>query len=229
MGLGKTVQVAAFVGSLFAGGRLSGPVLVVCPATVVAQWVRELQTWHPPLRCLALHEASPALRSGAATRAGILRAASERAADVVVTTYETLRTASSALGAVQWGLAVLDEGHRIRNPDAAVSASARSLPTPHRLLLTGSPIQNRLRELWSLVDWVFPGRLGSLQMFEAQFGAPIAADGWSHATSVVRATAQQCALVLRDIISPYLLRRLKRDVNAHLPTKTEQVCQHSGE
>ena len=184
---------------------------------------------------LTLHESSAALRTHAATRAQILRSVVDDG-DVLVTTYEAVRiaanhdakvhargSASASLLSVTWSYAVLDEGHRVRNPDAAVSAAARSIVATHRLILTGAPIQNRLRELWALFDFVYPGRLGTLNMFEASFAAPIAAGGWTHASALQVATAYQCALVLRDLIGPYLLRRLKSEVNAHLPTKTEQV------
>lgn len=122
----------------------------------------------------------------------------------------------------------------------------KQLRTPHRLVVTGAPMQNSLRELWSLFDFVFPGRLGTLPTFEAQFSGPIAAGGYAHATPVqVRAAASppprcwpprppapprpqvrmayKCAVVLRDLIRPYLLRRLKADVRAQLPEKTEQI------
>ena len=114
-------------------------------------------------------------------------------------------------------------GHRIKNPDAGVTVIAKQLHTVHRLVLSGAPIQNKLAELWSIFDFVLPGRLGDLSVFEANFAQPISAGGWTHATPLQVATAQQTALVLRDTIGPYLLRRLKRDVNAHLPSKTEQV------
>lgn len=143
-------------------------------------------------------------------------------------------------------MAQLDEGHRIKNSEAAVTVTAKQLHSIHRLVLTGgewghlvvallnalkikicvassAPIQNRLSELWSIFDFVLPGRLGDLPLFEANFAHPIAAGGWSHASPLQLATAHQTALVLRDTIGPFLLRRLKRDVNSHLPSKTEQV------
>jgi DNA excision repair protein ERCC-6 len=221
MGLGKTAQVAALLGSLKHNGLLR-PSLVVCPATVISHWVRELTTWHPALRVLVLHESSLALSSGRATRRQVVHSVLQRG-DVLVTTYEGLRLGGPLMQAPHWGYVVLDEGHRVRNPDAAITAAAKSVHTVHRLILTGAPIQNRLRELWSLVDFVYPGRLGSLPMFESQFAAPIAAGGWSHASQLQLQTAVQCAVVLRDLIAPYLLRRLKRDVAAALPPKTEQV------
>jgi len=104
---------------------------------------------------------------------------------------------------LQWGYAILDEGHRIRNPDAAVTLACKQLHTVHRIILTGSPIQNRLKELWSLLDFVFPGRLGTLRVFEQEFATPIAQGGWANATELQVETAYKCALVLRDLINPY--------------------------
>jgi DNA excision repair protein ERCC-6 len=221
MGLGKTIMVAALLGSLRHSGLLR-PSLVVCPATVISHWVKELTTWYPPLRVLVLHDSSLALRNGRVQREGLLRSLWARG-DVLLTTYESLRVYGGLLGEGRWGYCVLDEGHRIRNPDAAVAVEAKKLRCVHRLILTGAPIQNKLKELWSLVDFAVPGRLGSLKLFEAQFADPIAAGGWTHASSLQIQTAVQCALVLRSLIAPYLLRRLKKDIVSVLPTKTEQV------
>jgi DNA excision repair protein ERCC-6 len=89
--------------------------------------------------------------------------------------------------------------------------------------MSGSPIQNRLSELWSLFDFIFPGKLGTLPVFTAQFAWPITVGGYTNATQMQVATAYKCAVVLRDLISPYLLRRRKADVAAQLPKKTETV------
>lgn len=200
------------------------PSLVVCPATVVAHWVRELTTWHPQLRVFTMHAASRTITSGSATSSQIVRAAvAGGAGHVLVTTYEGLRVHRQLLVSQRWGYVVLDEGHKIKNPDAGVTVIAKQLHTVHRLVLSGAPIQNKLAELWSIFDFVLPSRLGDLSVFEANFAHPISAGGWTHATPLQVATAHQTALVLRDTIGPYLLRRLKRDVNAHLPSKTEQV------
>lgn len=104
-----------------------------------------------------------------------------------------------------------------------VTIAVKSLRTPHRILLSGSPIQNRLVELWSLFDFVFPGRLGTLPVFEAEFSTPISIGGYANASSIQVQTAYKCAMVLRDLIDPYLLRRVKADVDINLPDKTEQV------
>lgn len=123
----------------------------------------------------------------------------------------------------QWGYCVLDEGHKIRNPNSDISLAAKAVKTPHRIILSGTPIQNNLTELWSLFDFVFPGRLGTLPVFQTEFSLPINMGGYANATNVQVQTAYKCAVVLRDLISPYLLRRMKLDVAADLPKKTEKV------
>ena len=129
--------------------------------------------WHPALRVVLCHA------SAADTRAGGTRAAAVasvlRRGDVVVTTYETLRRHRDLLLPHSWEYAILDEGHKIRNPDADITLVCKQLRTVHRLVLTGAPIQNNLRELWSVFDFVFPGRLGTLPTFEQQFVMPIQA------------------------------------------------------
>ena len=95
--------------------------------------------------------------------------------------------------------------------------------TVHRVIMTGTPIQNRLTELWSLFDFVFPGKLGTLPVFQAQFGIPIQQGTYSNASPVAVAAAYKCAVMLRDMISPYILRRSKADVAKQLPAKNEQA------
>ena len=125
---------------------------------------------------------------------------------------------------------MLDEGHKIRNP-TPTSPCAKQLQTVHRLIMTGAPIQNRLSELWSSFDFCFPGKLGTLPVFQAQFAVPIQLGGYSNASQQQVVTAYRCATMLKDLISPYLLRRMKADVNINLPKKTEQVlfCPMTGE
>ena len=143
--------------------------------------------------------------------------------NVLLTTYDQLRLRRAEVLAVNWGYAVLDEGHKIRNPDAEITLTAKQLPTVHRLIMSGSPIQNRLTELWSLFDFTFPGKLGTLPVFEAQFAVPIQVGGYANASPLQVSAAYKCAVVLRDLIAPYLLRRRKADVATSLPKKTEQV------
>lgn len=123
----------------------------------------------------------------------------------------------------KWGHVFLDEGHKIRNPKNSISIACKRLRTRYRLLVTGSPIQNNLKELWSLFDFVFPGKLGSLEVFENEFANPISVGGMANAREGETRLAIRCAMVLRDIITPYILQRYKREVEHLLPKKTEQV------
>lgn len=142
---------------------------------------------------------------------------------LLITTYEQLRIVREKLLDINWGYAVLDEGHRIRNPDAEITLVCKQLQTVHRIIMTGAPIQNKLTELWSLFDFVFPGKLGVLPVFQSQFALPIAIGGYANATPLQVSTAYRCAVVLRDLIMPYMLRRMKSDVDAQLTKKTEHV------
>ena len=144
---------------------------------------------------------------------------------VLLLSYQAVTALIDTISAMRWHYVVLDEGHKIRNPDAKVSLAVKQLATPHRLILSGSPMQNNLKELWSLFDFIYPGKLGTLPVFLQQFSGPITVGGYANATTVQVATAYKCATVLRDTISPYLLRRMKEDVKKHinLPEKNEQV------
>ena len=142
---------------------------------------------------------------------------------VLITTYSTLKRMEKSLTTVDWGMVILDEGHKIRNPDAEITIVCKKLKTPHRIILSGTPIQNNLTELWSIYDFVYPGRLGTLPVFKTQFSIPISIGGYSNASAFQVQTAYKCACILRDYISPYLLRRMKVDVAKQLPKKNEQV------
>ena len=248
MGLGKTIQIIAFLAGLQYSKLLfnpeieqtRGPVLVVCPATVMRQWVNEFHTWWPPMRVAILHSSGSGMmdlkreealerRSPKSEDSKSSRMASrivdrvKSLGHVLVTTYAGLRIYRKQLIPVKWSYAILDEGHKIRNPDSEISLTAKQLLTPHRIILSGTPMQNNLTELWSLFDFVFPGRLGTLPVFQAQFAVPINIGGYANATNIQVQTAYKCAVVLRDLINPYLLRRMKNDVAADLPRKSEQV------
>lgn len=245
MGLGKTVQIAAFLAAMHHSNKLKYPALIVCPVTVMKQWVAELHRWWPPLRVAVLHSIGSGMANGghadnllgmsdddmvdnASTSKSQANAKSivDRifsSGHVIVTTYTGLKVYSRLLLKQRWGYCVLDEGHKIRNPNAEVSLYSKQLKTPHRIILSGTPIQNNLTELWSLFDFVFPGRLGTLPVFQNQFAIPINVGGYANATNVQVQTAYKCAVILRDMISPYMLRRMKSDVAADLPSKQEKV------
>eukprot|EP00698_Gefionella_okellyi_P000668 TRINITY_DN10594_c0_g1_i1.p1 TRINITY_DN10594_c0_g1~~TRINITY_DN10594_c0_g1_i1.p1 ORF type:complete len:1009 (-),score=253.52 TRINITY_DN10594_c0_g1_i1:149-2809(-) len=217
MGLGKTIQIVSFISALHYSKLLRGAVLIACPATVMRQWVYEFHIWYPDLRVAILHDSGDfsgnktQLIEGIATHGHVL-----------ITTYEGIRVHQEALLRHKWFYVVLDEGHKIRNPDAEITLACKRFRTPHRIILSGAPIQNKLTELWSLFDFVFPGRLGTLPVFQQQFEVPIQQGGYANAKIVQVRTAFKCATVLRDLINPYLLRRIKSDVLT-LPAKNDQV------
>ena len=115
----------------------------------------------------------------------------------VVTTYENLRRNIETYCEHPWSYIVLDEAQKIRNPDADVTLACKKMRTPHRIAMSGTPIQNDLRELWSLFDFVFPGRLGTLPAFESEFADPIKRGGYSNASPMQVQLAYRCALMLR--------------------------------
>lgn len=246
MGLGKTVQVISFLAGLHYSKKLTKPIIVVCPATVMQQWVNEFHRWWPPLRVSILHtsgsgmldvrrEASfeddleeveyngekKATKSSKAAKRIVDKVA--RDGHVLVTTYSGLQTYADLLVPTEWEYAVLDEGHKIRNPNTAITIYCKELRTHNRLILSGTPMQNNLTELWSLFDFIFPMRLGTLVDFRNQFEIPIKLGGYANASNLQVETAMKCAETLKDAISPYLLQRFKIDVAADLPKKSERV------
>ncbi|PRQ25810.1 putative DNA helicase chromatin remodeling SNF2 family [Rosa chinensis] len=251
MGLGKTIQVLSFLGALHFS-RMYKPSIIVCPVTLLRQWRREAKKWYPSFHVELLHDSAqdssnrkkqykssgsdsdsegsldsdyerPVSSKGARKWDALINRVLRSESGLLITTYEQLRIVGEKLLDVDWGYAVLDEGHRIRNPNAEITLVCKQLQTVHRIIMTGAPIQNKLTELWSLFDFVFPGKLGVLPIFEAEFAVPISVGGYANASPLQVSTAYRCAVVLRDLIMPYLLRRMKADVNAHLPKKTEHV------
>ncbi|XP_072951427.1 DNA excision repair protein CSB [Typha angustifolia] len=250
MGLGKTVQVISFLAALHFS-QMYKPSIVVCPVTLLQQWQREANKWYPDFKVEILHDSANGLNKQAAAKYKESDYDSEASLDsdderpvsakstkrwdnlinrvlrsesgMLLTTYEQLRLLGEKLLDVEWGYAILDEGHRIRNPNAEITLVCKQLQTVHRIIMTGAPIQNKLAELWSLFDFVFPGKLGVLPVFEKEFAVPITVGGYANATPLQVSTAYRCAVILRDLIMPYLLRRMKADVNAQLPKKTEHV------
>ncbi|KAI6191164.1 hypothetical protein M3Y97_00198300 [Aphelenchoides bicaudatus] len=231
MGLGKTIQIAVFLRCIAESQQFSrifdfsglGPVLVVCPATLMAQWVRELNTWFPRCRAAIFHHTG----SFTGSRKALLRAMKtpRKNGSVVITSYTTYTNYHEDFKKVNWHYVILDEGHKIRNPDAKTTMCLKELRTPHRLLLSGSPLQNNLKELWSLIDFVYPGRLGGLKEFSERFAIPITQGGYANANKLQVRIAYKCACLLRDAINPYMLQRFKRDVEMvlQLPNKSEQI------
>lgn len=196
MGLGKTVQTIAY---LLLKAR-EGASLVVAPASVVPNWRNELQRFAPTLNVRVLNDA--------ADRRELITAAAAR--DVVLSTYGLLNTEEEPLAAKEWNVVCLDEAHTIKNRDTKMSHAAMALQASSRVILTGTPVQNRLSELWNLFRFINPGLLGSYEQFRQKFIVPIEQEG-----------DKERQRQLKRIITPFMLRRTKAEVVEELPDKME--------
>ncbi len=207
MGLGKTVQALAWLLHLREQDASQGTSLVVCPTSVVHNWLREAQRFAPGLRVLVLE-------SGAEREA---RRRDLARHDLAITSYALLRRDIEVWRAVKLHAAILDEGQFVKNPDAAVSRAVGEISARHRLVLTGTPLENRPLDLWSLMEFANPGYLGTRKAFVARFDR---ADAPAHARTLLAAR-----------LRPVLLRRLKREVAPELPERIEERrdCELSSE
>ncbi|MBA2442344.1 MAG: DEAD/DEAH box helicase [Rubrobacter sp.] len=210
MGLGKTIQTLALLSRDQEQGRLRGPVLLVCPTSVVSNWQREAERFTPGLRVL-LHQGSDRLR-------GEEFAGELEQTDLVVTSYALIRRDAELLQGVEWYGVILDEAQNVKNPEAKQTKLVYQIPAGFRIALTGTPVENRLGELWSIMRFLNPGYLGSQREFRRSFALPIEREG-----------DEEAKRRLRRLTSPLVLRRLKSDpkVIQDLPDKQESkvYCQ----
>ncbi|HEX3427061.1 MAG TPA: DEAD/DEAH box helicase [Acidimicrobiales bacterium] len=212
MGLGKTAQLVATI----LADPAPGPTLVVCPVSVLGNWQRELARFAPGLSVLAHHGATRhgASRGGTGGGTGPAETFAERAArhDVVLTTYSLLARDQEHLAAVHWGRVAFDEAQQVKNPAAAQTRAAGGIWASRRVALTGTPVENRLSELWSIMHLLNPGLLGSQHSFQQRFSVPIE-----------REHDQEATELLRRVTGPFVLRRLKTDrsIITDLPDKIE--------
>ncbi|MFF0703294.1 SNF2-related protein [Streptomyces tendae] len=194
MGLGKTVTVIA----LHLKRSRTEPTLVVCPASLLGNWQREIERFAPGVPVRRFHGAD--------------RTLDDLSGGFVLTTYGTMRSAATTLAEQPWGMVVADEAQHVKNPYSATAKALRTIPSPARVALTGTPVENNLSELWALLDWTTPGLLGPLKSFRAR-----------HARAVENGEDDQAVERLARLIRPFLLRRRKSDpgIVPELPPKTE--------
>ena len=204
MGLGKTPQLIAFLLILKEEEMLEKPTLVVCPTSVLNNWEREIKRFAPTLSTLIHHGDK---RSKGKTFA---KAVKNKA--LVITSYSLMYRDATTLEGIDWQGVVLDEAQNIKNPLAKQSQAVRKLKTGFRIALTGTPVENRLSELWSILDFLNPGFLGNRQFFQRRFAMPIEKYG-----------DRDSLQTLRSLVQPFILRRLKTDKNIiqDLPEKQE--------
>ena len=195
MGLGKTIQVIALILKLKEENKLKNPVLVVCPTTLMGNWMKELQMFAPSLTVSTYH--------------GLDRKLNLKC-DVILTTYAIMRIDVEEMKKNTWGMVVVDEAQNIKNPDTAQTVAIKTMKSDIKIAMTGTPVENRLTELWSIFDFINKGYLGSLKDFQKSYAVPIE-----------KFKEHSRASKLKLSVSPFVLRRLKTDksVISDLPEK----------
>ena len=229
MGLGKTLQAIALMWTLLrqsptacAGTPVTRRALIVCPASLVDNWVNEIKKWLGPERC-----GCTTLRGGgaaAAAHAAEWASLAQTAWPVLVVSYETLRSVAEQLSTARVGLMVCDEGHRLKNAAGSKTLDAlRKVNAPRRVILSGTPVQNNLGELFALVELVTPGLLGDLPTFRRVFEQPIAASRDKHASGEAKRLGAERAKQLGKLLAPFVLRRLGTVNAEYLPPRSDYV------
>eukprot|EP00762_Andalucia_godoyi_P004324 ANDGO_05544.mRNA.1 putative chromatin-remodeling complex ATPase chain len=208
MGLGKTLQTIAFLGYLKHMRDVSGPHLVVVPKSVLGNWMREFQRWCPSMKVFRFHGSQE-------ERESQREAMIPGEFDVLVTTFEMVSREKSTIRKFSWRYVIMDEAHRIKNEKSQLAVVMRTFDSQYRLLLTGTPLQNNLHELWALLNFLLPDIFDSSEDF----------DSWFHAESGQAET--EIIEQLHKVLKPFMLRRLKVDVEQSIPPKKE-VLVHCG-
>jgi superfamily II DNA or RNA helicase len=201
MGLGKTLQALAFLRFVRQQNPDAAPMLIVCPTSLVFNWLAEAKKFTPELSVLALHGPERHVLFDQIQRS-----------DIVVTSYALIRRDAEKYREFEFDTAVLDEAQHIKNRQTQNAQAVKAVKSKHRLVLTGTPLENSVLDLWSIFDFLMPGYLGSAKDFRERYELPIAKEKNAEAQS-------RLARRLR----PFMLRRLKRDVAKDLPAKLEQV------
>ncbi len=232
MGLGKTLQSICIIASdhhlraekfkLTQASEVRRlPSIIVCPPTICGHWHHEFATYAPFIDTL-IYAGSVQERTRARANLGKV--------DVVITSYEVVRNDADVIASHAWNYCVLDEGHIIKNPKAKLSQAVKRIDAFHRLILSGTPIQNNVLELWSLFDFLMPGFLGTERSFQDQFAKPIAQSRNTKSSTKDQEAGTIALEGLHKQVLPFLLRRLKEDVLSDLPPKIIQdyYCELGG-
>jgi ATP-dependent helicase STH1/SNF2 len=217
MGLGKTIQTISLITYLIEKKQSAGPFLVIVPLSTLTNWTLEFERWAPAVRTLIL-KGSPAVRRDLYPRI--------RAGDfqVCLTTYEYIIKERPLLAKIKWVHMIIDEGHRLKNIKSKLSQTLNEYySTRYRLILTGTPLQNNLPELWALLNFVLPKIFNSVKSFDEWFNAPFANTGGQEKMEMNEEEALLVVKRLHKVLRPFLLRRLKKDVESELPDKVEKV------
>lgn len=215
MGLGKTIQTIALIAYLLENKGVTGPHVIVAPKAVLPNWINEFSTWAPSIAAV-VYDGRPDERK--AMREEFF---SERGRfNVLITHYDLIMRDRQYLKKVQWIYMIVDEGHRLKNHECALAKTISGYQIQRRLLLTGTPIQNSLQELWSLLNFLLPTIFNSVENFEEWFNAPFKDRGQ------VALTDEEQLLIIRrlhHVIRPFILRRKKDEVEKYLPGKSQVI------
>ncbi len=213
MGLGKTLQSISLLGYMKHCRGVSGPHIVVCPKSTLSNWLNEFNRWCPSLRTIKLHGDVDERGEIISEHLVPGRDENARTFDVLVTSYEIAIIERASLSKIPWVYLVLDEAHRVKNEASKLSEVLRTLSVQHRLLLTGTPLQNNLHELWALLNFLLPEIFSSSDQF----------DEWFDLGSGDEDAKHNMVTQLHKILKPFMLRRLKKDVATTLPPKKETL------
>lgn len=216
MGLGKTIQCISLLAYLAENKGVKGPHLILAPKAVLPNWAREFKVWFPDCDVVMYDGYKDARRE---MREKVVN---EGAFNVLLTHYDLAMYDKTWLSKIEWNYIVVDEGHRLKNHQSKLSGVLQAAYTAsHRLLLTGTPIQNNLTELWSLLNFLLPSVFNSTDAFEAWFNAPFAANK----EDVVLKEEEELLIIqrLHQVLRPFLLRRKKNEVEKELPEKEEET------
>ncbi len=212
MGLGKTLQSISILAYMKENMSVNGPHLVVVPKSTLSSWISEIKRWCPSLRPLQFHGTKEE-RAQVIAKQLKPTAPDQRKWDVCVTTYEISNRERTSLQKIAWRYLIVDEAHRLKNESSIFSSNVRLLKCQYRLLLTGTPLQNNLHELWALLNFLLPDVFSSSEQFDEWFNLDVADDK----------AKQRMISQLHKILRPFMLRRLKADVEKSLPPKTETI------
>lgn len=219
MGLGKTIQTISFLAFL-RGKGVHGPFLIAAPLSTTSNWVAEFKKWTPDIPVVLYHGSKQEREELRKTK---LRNPGSETFPVICTSYEICMNDRKHLAHLGWKFIIIDEGHRIKNMDCRLIRELQSYQSANRLLITGTPLQNNLTELWSLLHFLMPSIFDKLESFEAwfDFSALKEKNGYEQILSEDR--KKNLVASLHAILKPFLLRRVKADVETSLPKKREYV------
>ncbi|XP_013396616.1 transcription activator BRG1 isoform X1 [Lingula anatina] len=215
MGLGKTIQTIGLITYLMERKKVNGPYLIIVPLSTLSNWMLEFDKWAPSVVKIPY-------KGGPNVRRNILMQMRAVKFNVLLTTYEYVIKDKAVLAKIRWKYMIIDEGHRMKNHHCKLTQVLNTHYTaPFRVLLTGTPLQNKLPELWALLNFLLPSIFKSCGTFEQWFNAPFANTG-----EKVELNSEETLLIIRrlhKVLRPFLLRRLKKEVESQLPEKVEYV------